>query len=509
MANEKTRKEKKDFVKKLNITEMPHSAEAERSLLGCLLMDVKIQVETAAFLSPEDFYSEANQTVFNAMSEIIAKNQPVDFVTLSDFLDKKGELDAVGGVEYLINLTETVPSAANSQRYLNIVKRNSMLRKIIRSSAETISDCQESTDEKEALAFAEKKIFDISNSADTSDVARIDKIIPGVMATLDELSNNKSAYRGVRTKFKGIDNLLNGLQKSDLIILAARPSVGKTSLAMNIVENVALQGKTCVVFSLEMGKEQLVQRMMCSVAGVSMEHAMKGIMTREEWLKMAKAREQLAGAKIFIDDSAAITPAEALSKCRRIKRKYGLDLVMVDYIQLMSSGAKRTEENRQQEITAISRNLKLLAKEINVPVLALSQLSRAVEQRKGRPQMSDLRESGAIEQDADIVMFIHRPDKNATEKEISENKVQQNVAEILVEKHRNGPQGMVKLYFKGECTKFLNLNQDGEVEDPDREKHETSENKGQLSEIDSEVTFDIKDEKEPKIAKSIDEEFFG
>ncbi|MBP5467118.1 MAG: replicative DNA helicase, partial [Clostridia bacterium] len=271
MANERIKKDTKSSVKRLNINEMPHSIEAEKSLLGCLLMDVKIQVETAAFLSPEDFYSEANQTVFAAMNEIIGKNQPVDFVTLSDYLDKKGELDAVGGVEYLIALTETVPSSANSQRYLNIVKTNSMLRKIIRSSADIISDCQESTDEKEALAFAEKRIFDISNEADTSDLTKIDKIIPDVMATLDELSNNKSAYRGIKTNFKGIDNLLNGLQKSDLIILAARPSVGKTSLAMNIVENVAMQGKVCVVFSLEMGKEQLVQRMMCSVAGVSME----------------------------------------------------------------------------------------------------------------------------------------------------------------------------------------------------------------------------------------------
>ena len=267
--------------------------------------------------------------------------------------------------------------------------------------------------------------------------------------------------------------MLNGLHNSDLIILAARPAVGKTSFSMNIVENVALQGYSCAVFSLEMGKEQLVQRMMCSVAGVSMENAMKGKMNKTEWLKIAKAKETLSNAKIFIDDSAIVSPQEVLSKCRRLKSTVGLDLIMVDYIQLMTPGSRKNSENRQQEITEISRNLKILAKEINVPVIALSQLSRAVETRKGRPQLADLRESGAIEQDADIVMFIHRPDRSATEKEIAEGKVQKNVAEIIIEKHRNGPTGLVKLYFKGECTKFVNLNE--ETGEPDYEDKSDSE----------------------------------
>lgn len=449
---------------KKNLGEMPHSLEAEQALLGCLIIDAKIQVDVAAYLKEEDFYAESHKTIFQAMKEIIKKNLPVDVITLTNTLEKLGTLQDAGGITYIAELTNVIPSSANYKRYLDIVTRDSMLRKLIRGSSEIISDCQTSQDQALSLAFAEKTIYDISNTADTSEMVKIGSVIPDVMTKFDELSKDKSVYRGTKTLFKGLDNLLNGVHNSDLMILAARPAVGKTSFAMNIVENIAMQGKTCAVFSLEMGKEQLVQRMMCSVAGVSMESAMKGKMNKTEWLKIAKARELLSNAKIFIDDSAMITPQQVLSKCRRLKAKHGLDLVMVDYIQLMTPDKK--SDNRQQEITEISRNLKILAKEVNVPVLALSQLSRAVEARKGRPQLADLRESGAIEQDADIVMFIHRPDRNATEKEIAEGKVQKNVAEIIIEKHRNGPTGLVKLYFKGECTKFLNLNEEtGEVDD--------------------------------------------
>jgi len=441
--------------------DMPHSLEAEQALLGCLLLDNRIQTEVASSLKEEDFYSEAHQKIFTAMKELIDSNQPVDLVTLSDVMEKQGTLDVTCGITYITELCDVMPSSANYSRYLDIVKRDSTLRKLIHESSEIIEDCKVSTDKDKSLAFAEKKIYDISHSADTSTMVRIGKVIPDVMTKLDEISKNKNGTKGIKTNFRGLDNLLNGLHKSDLMIIAARPAVGKTSFAMYIVENVALQGYSCAVFSLEMGKEQLAQRMMCSVAGVSMENASKGRMSKVEWLKIAKARELLSNAKIFIDDSAMITPQEVLSKCRRLKRKFGLDLVMIDYIQLMNSEKNKKDENRQQEISNISRTLKILAKEINVPVLALSQLSRAVESRKGRPQLSDLRESGAIEQDADIVMFIHRPDKSATEAEIANGKVQPNVAEIIIEKHRNGPTGLVKLYFKGECTKFVNLNEDG------------------------------------------------
>ncbi|MBE7087336.1 MAG: replicative DNA helicase [Clostridiales bacterium] len=461
-------KEKSGNKSTKNLTSMPHSLEAEQSLLGCLLIDGKIQVEVSSFLREEDFYAESHKRIFNAMDDLIKSNQLVDLVTLTDLLEKKGELEQAGGIEYITGLTGIMPSAAGYMRYLDIVQRDSMLRKLIRGSAEIIENCQQSTDKNQALADAEKTIFDISNTADTSSMVKIGSVIPDVMNKFDELSKDKNSYRGMKTGFKGIDKLLNGLHPSDLIILAARPAVGKTSFAMNIVESLAVQGYSCAVFSLEMSKEQLVQRMMCSVAGVNMGNALRGQMTKTEWLKIAKAREILSGTKVFIDDSSLITPQEVLSKCRRLKRKHGLDFVMIDYVQLMNAESKKSD-NRQQEVSEISRNLKILAKEINVPVLALSQLSRSVEARKGRPQLSDLRESGAIEQDADIVMFIHRPDKVATEKELAEGKVQKNVAEIIVEKHRNGEQGVVNLYFKGECTKFLNLNKDGEIEDGDEE----------------------------------------
>ena len=454
---------------KKKMGDMPHNLEAEQALLGCLMLDPNIQAEVIPTLNKEDFYAESHKYIFSAMEDIANKSQTIDLVTLSDTLEKGGTLSQAGGLEYIAELTTAIPSTANYKKYLEIVSRDSTMRKLIYGSAEIIDRCMESTTTTDALDFAEKTVFDISRSADTSDLTKISAVVPVVMNKLDELTRNKNGARGIPTKFRGLDNLLNGLHGSDLMILAARPAVGKTSFAMNIVEQVALQGYSCAVFSLEMSKEQLTQRMMCSVAGVSMSNAMKGNMSKSEWLKIAKARELLADAKIYIDDSALIKPQEVLSKCRRLKAKGGLDFVMIDYIQLMNSPSSRKSDNRQQEISEISRNLKIMAKELNVPVLALSQLSRAVETRKGRPQLSDLRESGAIEQDADIVMFIHRPDKSATEKDLAEGKVQQNVAEILIEKHRNGPTGMVKLFFKEECTKFLNLNiETGEAEDTDK-----------------------------------------
>ncbi len=445
--------------------EMPHSLEAEQSLLGCLLIDTKVQVEIFAYLKEEDFYAESHKYIFNAMAEIVKDNQPVDFVTLTDMLEKQGNLAQAGGISYITELTNVMPSSANYAKYMDIVTRDSMLRKLIRGSASIIDECRQSTDKNKALAYAEKAIFDISETADSSEMTRIDDVIPSVMNMLDELSNNPAAYKGLKTNFKGVDETLNGLNKSDLIILAARPAVGKTSFAMNIVESLALQGYSCAVFSLEMSKEQLVQRLMCSVACVPMSNMLRGKLTKQEWLQIAQAKQKLADAKIFIDDSTLITPQEILSKCRRLKRKVGLDFIMIDYIQLMSSANKKSD-NRQQEVSEISRYLKILAKEINVPVLALSQLSRAVESRKGRPQLSDLRESGAIEQDADIVMFIHRPDKNATEKELAEGNIRKNIAEIIIEKNRHGKTDMVELYFNGEFTKFQNTNANGEPSNP-------------------------------------------
>ena len=438
--------------------ELPHSLEAEQALLGCLLLDTKIQVEASAYLSEEDFFSESHKYIFEGMKELIAQNKPVDLVTLSDVLEKKGTLELCGGIAYITELSFVLPSSANYQRYIDIVKRNSMLRKLIKGSAEIIEDCRTSMDSTRSLAYAEKVIYEVSNNADNSEIVKINSVLPDVINRFDELSKDKSKLAGIKTHFRDLDFKLNGLHGSDLIILAARPAVGKTSFAMNIVENVALDGHSCAVFSLEMGKEQLVQRMVCSVAGVNMSNATRGVMNHVEWMRIMQAKKKLSKCNIFIDDSSMIKPSEILSKCRRIKRKYGLDLVMIDYIQLMQPEKSKNGDNRQNEVADISRMLKIMAKELNVPVIALSQLSRSSEKEKRRPQMSDLRESGAIEQDADIVLFIHRPEKSASEKEIAEGKVKEGVAEILIEKHRNGETGKIELFFKKECTKFVNYN---------------------------------------------------
>ena len=462
-------KNREKALAKKGITEMPHNLEAEQALLGCILLDTKIQIDIGANLKENDFYSEAHKNIFHAILDIIKRNQPVDMVTLTDTLEKMGTLNDAGGISYIAELTNIIPSSANYQRYLSIVSRDSMLRKLMAGAVDIIGECQTSQDEVSALSFAEKTVYDISNTVDTREMVRIDKVLPDVMFKFDEISKGSSLFRGIPTQFKKLDNIIKGVHKSDLMILAARPAVGKTSFAMNIAGNIALQGYTCAVFSLEMSKEQLTQRMICSVAGVSMDTLYKGDLTNKNkwWRKVIKAKELLSNAKIFIDDTASITPTQIMSKCRRIKAKHGLDFVVIDYVQLMTPDKRL--DNRQQEITEISRSLKILAKEIDVPVLALSQLSRAVETRKGRPQLSDLRESGAIEQDADIVMFIHRPDKNAPEKDVAEGKIQANVAEIIVEKHRAGSNGTVNLYFKGESTKFLNIDDDGEIEDDDKD----------------------------------------
>lgn len=527
-ATNNNKKTNTDTVKR-KVRELPHSLEAEQALLGCILLDTKIQVEVSAYLKEEDFYAETHKYIFTAMDELIKTNRPVDFVTLTDALDKAGTLEMSGGIEYITELANSIPSVAGYQRYLSIVKRDSMLRRLIRGATEIIKECENSTDEKNSLALAEKKIYDISNLADTSELVKINSIIPPVMVKLDELSTDKSKFRGIKTMYRGIDALLNGFHESDLMVLAARPGMGKTSLGMNIVENIAAQGYTCAVFSLEMSKEQLVQRMLCSVAEINMGNAVRGLMAKNEWVQIARAQKVLTVSNIYIDDSAMTTPSEILSKCRRLKRKKGLDFIMVDYIQLMSPDKEKKDANRQQEVSDISRMLKILAKELNVPVLALSQLSRASESEKRRPQLSDLRESGAIEQDADIVMFIHRPDKSASDKELATGTIKPNVAELIVAKHRNGPQGTIKLYFKGECTKFLTLNEDtGEPEkqeqikqtkltgyaDLPREefaKKETTTNvqeEGTVVETESEQDFSKIVKDTTNNTKSIDDEIF-
>lgn len=436
---------------------MPHSIEAEQSVLGCVLIDQEASINVMGELHEDDFYVEAHKIIFNSMYNVYKANSPVDFVTLTDDLEKNNMLESVGGAEYITTLTNIVPSAANVKHYVNIVKRNSILRKLISASNKITSYCYEGAEIKEALTFAEKHIFEISQKEDKSSLMAIKESIPEVLDKFEIIQKDRDSLKGLSTGLYGLDKITNGLQKSDLILVAGRPGSGKTSLAMNIVNYAAINKKAKVaVFSLEMPRVQLAQRSLCSVAYVDMEKALKGELGTKEWRALWAANEKLSKADIYVDDSSLNTPVEILSKCRRLKAEHGLDLIMVDYLQLMNAGGK-PKDNRQQEISEISRSLKIIAKELNVPVIVLSQLSRAVESRADhRPQLSDLRESGAIEQDADIVMFVYREDMYNRD----ENAPKNDIAKIIVAKHRNGPLGDVSVKWVGSITTFVNLEKD-------------------------------------------------
>lgn len=437
---------------------LPNNLEAEQALLGCLLIDNDILTDILDKLSEDDFYQESHKLIIGAMKATFNARKPVDIVTLADQLENDKTLEKAGGITYLTDLARIMPSAANYKTYFDIVKRDSVHRRLIRSSQKIIEESMSGTDAADSIAFAEKQVFDISRTMDTSTLIdmREDDSYDQVLNKFEVISTDKNALRGVNTGFTKLDKMTNGLQKSDFIVLAARPGVGKTTIGMNIIEHAALcDNRVCAVFSLEMPRIQLAQRLLCSYARVSMSKALSGELTQSDWKKLWKASADLKKAKIYIDDSSKITPAEILSKCRRLKsRKEGLDIIMIDYIQLMGSGERRAEENRQQEISSITRNLKIMAKELDVPVLALSQLRRI--SSKEEPQLSDLRESGAIEQDADIVMFIHRPDVAATEEEIKSGKIIKDAADLIIAKHRNGELGRVKLRFRGDQVRYVN-----------------------------------------------------
>ena len=444
---------------------MPNNLEAEQSLLGCMIIDNEILAEVLDGLDSKDFYHESHQYIISAIKMVFAERKPLDIITLSDRLENDGNLEKAGGISYITELAQMTPSAANYKYYLDIVKRDSTNRALIRAARDIVDFSKSSDDMVKSIQYAEEKIYDVSRTNDTSSVKDIRESegIDLVIEKFNNLSKDKDAYRGVSTGFIRLDRLTNGLQKSDLIVIAARPGMGKTSLAMNIVEHAAVEdGKVCAVFSLEMPEVQIIQRLLCSTAGVSMSSALSGKLNESDWKRIAKASEKLRKSKINIDDSSRVTPAEILSKCRRIKARNGgrLDLVMIDYIQLMSSG-KKNEENRVQEVASITRDLKIMAKELDVPVIALSQLRRI---QSGEPQLSDLRESGAIEQDADMVMFINRPDVTATEEDIKKNKVVKGDAYLNVAKNRNGSLDRIKLRFKGELTKFVNPEFNEEME---------------------------------------------
>ncbi len=448
---------------------MPYNRDAEMALLGCLLMDNDIASDIVEKLSEEDFYQESHKFILRSMQLVFASRKPVDIVTVSDRLDSEGSLAKAGGIAYLTELAEITPSAANYKSYYDIVKRDSLNRKLIRASRKIIETSMQSADEKTALAYAEKAVYDISKQAESSALLPMSEgdIIGEVLQKFEKLQADPNSLKGIPTGYKYLDKMTHGLQSGALIVLAARPGMGKTSLAMNLVENASLRaGKTCAVFSLEMPRSEIVQRLICSYANVSMQKALDGSLSAKEWKKLILAGDQLKKSNIYIDDSSVVTPAEILSKCRRLKTNAGgVDLIMIDYIQLMSSGDSKMAgaENRQQEVASITRDLKIMAKELGVPVIALSQLRRI---QSKEPTLSDLRESGAIEQDADIVMFINRPEATATREEIESGKIVKGAAELILAKHRGGEQGRVQLKFIGECTKFVDVDEQNREDEP-------------------------------------------
>jgi replicative DNA helicase len=431
---------------------LPHNVEAERTVLGAILVDNAAFNSAAEVLTRDDFHREAHRRIFTAMAALAEKSQPIDLVTLKDELSRASALEAVGGAAYLASLLDGVPRVASVDQWSRIIKEKAVLRKLIHTSNHIIQSCYEAEDEPAViLDRAEKAIFDIAEHRIRQGFVAIRDIVKESFRTIDQLSQSRELVTGLPTGFVDLDERTSGLQKGDLIIVAARPAMGKTSFCLNIAQHAALKtGETVGIFSLEMSKEQLVLRMLCADARVDAHRLRTGNLQEKDWARLAKAYADLSSARIFIDDSAILTPLEIRAKCRRLKAEHGLALVMVDYLQLVS-GAGRVE-NRQQEIASISRSMKSLAKELGVPVVALSQLSRAPEARtEKRPQLSDLRESGGLEQDADLVMFIFREEEY---KPTDENR---GVAEIIIGKQRNGPTGTLKLAFLKEYTRFENL----------------------------------------------------
>jgi len=429
----------------------PHNDEAEVSVLGSILLEKDAIIKIADTLNEEDFYSDAHRRIYGTMVELFEKRQPIDLVTLTNKLTEKKILDSVGGAGYISTLVNSVPSAANIVHYAKIIANKSLLRRLIESSNDiTNLAYNEKEDTSRVLDEAEQKIFKVAEKHLKGKFIPIKSILEDSFERIDELHKDKDKLRGVPTGFKELDNILAGLQSSDLIIIAARPSVGKTSLALNIAEHVAgSEGIPVALFSLEMSKEQLVDRLLASEAKIDSWKLRTGNLDDSDFPKIGKAMATLSEAPFFIDDSPLINVLEMRTKARRLQSEKGLGLIIVDYLQLMQG---RSQENRVQEISEISRSLKGLARELNVPIVALSQLSRGVESRPDkRPILSDLRESGSIEQDADVVIFIYRDELYNSETE------KKGMAEIIIRKHRNGPIGSIELLFKQEQTAFRSI----------------------------------------------------
>ena len=431
----------------------PQNIDAEKSLLGAVLIDEETLADISEHVTIKDFYEKRHSTIFGAMMNLYEKHKPVDLLTLTDELKRKKELDIIGGSAYLTDLTNYVPTSAHAEAYAQLVAQKAVRRRLIKASSD-ISELgyNEETSTEELLEKAESELFSVSDQSLKQDIVSIESILTESFDRMEELHRNKGTLRGVRTGYRDLDTMTAGLQRSDLIVLASRPAMGKTTLVTNLAYNVATIAKQPVLFfSLEMSKEQLVDRMLADSSGVDAWNIRTGNLSDDDFSKLSEAMGELAEAPIFIDDTPGLSVLEMRTKARRANHEQPLGLVIVDYLQLMQSSG-RSDGNRVQEVGEISRGLKLIARELNVPVIGLSQLSRSVESRSPQiPQLADLRESGSIEQDADIVMFIYREAYYNPETE------RENITDLFIAKHRNGPTGKVELYFDPERLRFTSL----------------------------------------------------
>ena len=447
------RKENMATKKAIEAKIPPQNVDAEMSLIGAVLIDEDVLADVSEIVKARDFYDKRHLTIYEAMISLFEHHKPVDLLTLTDELKKKDNLDMVGGASYLTELTNYVPTAAHAATYADMVAQKAVRRRLIKASGD-ISELgyDEEFNVQQLLEKAEAELFSVSDQSLKQDLTSIEQILLDSFDRLEELHRNKGALRGVKTGYRDLDNMTAGLQRSDLIILAARPAMGKTTLVTNLAYNVATINKQSVLFfSLEMSKEQLIDRMLSDVSGVDSWNIRTGNLSDEDFAKLSEASGEMAEAPIYIDDTPGLTVLEIRTKARRAAHQAPLGLIVIDYLQLIQ-GSAATQGNRVQEVSEISRGLKLLARELNVPVIALSQLSRTVENRTPQiPQLADLRESGSIEQDADIVMFIYR------EAYYNPDTDRQNITDLIIAKHRNGPVGRVELYFHPERLRFMSL----------------------------------------------------
>ncbi|MGB9803211.1 replicative DNA helicase [Desulfofundulus sp.] len=440
----------------------PQNIDAEQSVLGALFLDREAIPRVARLLKPEDFYLEAHRKIYEAILALEEAGEPVDLLTVTNYLQEKKLLELIGGVTYVASLVNVVPTAANVEYYARIVEEKAILRQLIEVAERIAGLGYEGSDDVERLMDeAERMILELAARRSTGLFLSVKEILQQIFEYIEERYRNKGTVSGIASGFTDLDRLLCGFQPGDLIIIAGRPAMGKTSLGLTIAHQVALQHQVPVaVFSLEMSRAQLVQRMLCAEAMVDQQKVRTGYLSEEDWARLTRAAARLARAPLYIDDTAILSPRQLRAKARRLQAEKGLGLILVDYLQLMQ-GSRRAE-NRQQEIAEISRSLKGVAKDLNVPVLALAQLSRSVEQRQDkRPIMSDLRESGSLEQDADVVMFIYRDEYYRPDTE------KRGIAEIIVAKQRNGPTGLVELAFLKEFTRFMNLAKEEVIAGPE------------------------------------------